>query len=1135
MSLQLILGNSGSGKSYHAYQKIIQESLAHPERNFLVIVPEQFTMQIQKELVNMHPNKGILNIDILSFERLAFRVFEEVGADSRSILEETGKSLLLRKVAIEHQDEMQMLGNNLKKRGYITEIKSVISELTQYNVSMKQLDGMIEFAKGRPQLYYKLQDVKVLYEAFREKLEKTYITTEEILGVLCEVLPYSERVKDSVIVLDGFTGFTPLQQRLLGELLRHCRQMLATVTIDARENPWAYADIHQLFYLSKQTIHTLLEIAKQSGTLVDEPVTLGARGVIRFQNTPALGFLEQHFMRHDKIIYPQEQREISIHVAKNAVEEIHFAARTIISLIQKSGYRYQDIAVITGDMASYGNYIRQLFEQYEIPVFIDETKTILLNPFIEFIRAALEILTRDYSYESVFRYLRTGMCGLAKEEIDRLENYVLAVGIRGFSGWKKKWEHHTRKISAEEVASCNEMREKIMASLLPFSVTMKEKKATVKEKTKALYELISIHGIQTQLAVYEEQFKAANRLDMAKEYGQIYGIIIGLLDKMVAVLGAEVLSLKEYTEVLEAGFEEAKVGIIPPTADRIVVGDMERTRLKEIRALIFVGLNDQWVPRASNKAEILSQMDREMLLDFGVALAPTARENSYIQRFYLYLNLTKPSERLYLSYSKSGTDGGAMRPSYIVTQIKKMFAGLAVIDEDRYTNAITRIASAKSGIPYLIEGMRSLKTQMPATAWQELYSWYLRTADWKPKMAELVEAAFVFHLESSLGREVARRLYGSVLENSVSRLECFAACACSHFLKYGLQVSPREEFSFQPVDMGNVFHRVIEVFSQQVEQSTYTWFDIPDAVRDAMATACVQEVTAEYGAQILHSSARNAYMIERMQRIMRRTVWALCEQVKAGNFVPGNYEVSFSMVEDLEAVNIVLSEEEKMKLRGRIDRVDICEEKEQVYVKVIDYKSGNTEFDMVALYHGLQLQLVVYLNAAMELEKRIHPEKEIVPAGIFYYRMQDPVLERENGINQTEINEKILKKLKLNGLVNQAPEAIQNMDRNLVKDSHMIPVSYNKDGSVSRYSSIATGEQFRQLSDFVNEKMRTLGSRILAGETTPLPYERGGRTACDYCEYCEVCGFDTKIPGTHYRRLAEFKTAEVWRKMDEEV
>lgn len=1136
MSLQFIYGPSGSGKSHTLYEKIIGQSLREPEREFLVIVPEQFTMQTQKELVELHPRKGILNIDVLSFQRLAWRVFEETGADMHTVLEDTGKNLLLRRVASRHQGELKMLGSNFRKPGYISQVKSVISELKQYDVSLEQLDEQISRSKDGL-LQYKLKDIRTLYAGFQEELQGKYITSEEILEELCEKVEKSQLLNGCVIGLDSFTGFTPIQKKLLQKLMLTADKIMVTVTLDAGEDPMRKVSMHKLSYFSKKTMQGLAALARESGCEMEKPLVLGLEGNIRFKHAPELGFLERHIFRpgSQSFVRNGNQRNISVHIAKDAKAESEFAARTIWRLTREEGLHYREIAVITGDMASFGDHVKKIFAEHGIPCFLDRTRKIILNPMIEFVRAALEIAAKSFSYESMFRYLRTGLADISEEDIDLLENYVLARGIKSRKRWEEPWTAATKEISEEDAARCGQIKEKIIGPLCDFADSVKGKKGTVRRKTEALYELLAHYEVQKKMLDYEQLFKEREAYDAAGEYHQIYGIVIELFDKLVELLGNEPVSLQEYTEILDAGFEEAKVGMVPPTSDCVLVGDIERTRLKDIKVLFFLGLNDGWVPKKEEKTSILSDMDREELEAVGMELAPTSRENSYIQKFYLYLNLTKPSERLYLSYGRMGLDGKALRPSHVIGSIMRMFPDISVEDEDICENPIQKITSAASGLTYLTEGLRKLAAGDMDRSSLGLLGWYEKQDAYKDRVRALLDAAFLTCEKRGMSAEIAKVLYGRTLVNSVSRLEQFSACAYAHFLRYGLQISERETFVFKPVDMGNIFHRVIERYSRKVEESPYTWFNIPGEEQERMTMETVLEVSEEYAGVLLHSSARNDYMITRMQRIMRRTIWALTKQVREGKFVPTNYEVSFTTASDLDSVNILLSKEEKMMLRGRIDRIDTCEMEDKIYVKVVDYKSGNNQFDLVALYYGLQLQLVVYMNAALELEKRVHPDKKIEPAGIFYYHMEDPMLDKNDGETPEQVQRRILKQLRPNGLVNADAEAVTAMDIHFEKDSNVIPVSKNKDGSYSRYASVATPEQLEKLSAFVTEKMKEIGCAILKGEADAAPYERKGKTACDYCPFREICRFDRKVPGTQYRRLKEFTPQEIWELFGEET
>ena len=1131
MSLQFIFGNSGAGKSYTLFRSVIEDSIRHPDQSYLVIVPEQFTMQTQKELVRLHPDGGILNIDILSFQRLAYRVFEETGTRVGKVLEETGKNLVLRKIAQERKGELKVLGGNLKKMGYISEIKSLISELTQYAVTEEALADFLEKSKEKPHLYYKLCDVQVLYKAFHAYLADQYITAEELLEVLCRGVERSEMIRESVIVLDGFTGFTPIQNKLMQKLMLYAKKVMVTVTIDERENPYHVEGEHQLFYLSKKTVAGLKRLAQEVDVKEEEPVWVHPGEKSRFAAGGELQWLEQNLFRLRWQRYPQNSGQISLHILKNPEEEVSWAAGRIRELIREKNYHYRDFALITGDMESYSPVLERILADYEIPCFLDNKRSILKNPFVEFIRALLEIAEQDFSYESVFRYLRSGLSGMEPEEVDLLENYVLALGVRGAKRWEERFIRSYKGLTEEELEQIDSYRARVAEDLLPFVKIQRKKAVDVRTRTTALYELIAKKGIQGRLAVFEERFRREHNQVLAKEYHQIYGILMDLLDKLVDLLGEEELTIREYTEILEAGFAEVRVGVIPPGVDQVMAGDMERTRLKDVKVLFFLGVNEGSVPKNMSRAGLLSDMEREQLRISGMELAPTAREQGYIQRFYLYLNLTKPSDQLYLSCTLLDSGGKALRPSYLMNVMKRLFPELELKQETvQRENGLPR--TEREGVRLLIEGLKEYREGRGSAQFYELYRWYAKQERYEEKLTQLLDGAFSAHQDTKLGKAVAHALYGTVLENNVTRLEQYAACAYAHFLMYGLKLSEREQYEFAPVDMGNIFHETLEAFSKKLDASDYTWKTLPREVADEWVEECLASLTVDYGNTVLNSSARNSYMIRRMARILKRTVWALGEQIRKGMFTPENYEISFSGVSDLEAINIELSPEEQLKLRGRIDRVDTCEDAEHVYVKVIDYKSGTTSFQLLALYHGLQLQLVIYLNAAMELMKKEHPDKEVLPAGVLYYQIQDPVLDMDG--EEADVTARVLEKLKPNGLINGDPEIIKRLDQSMPGRSQVLPIAYNKDGSLRAGSPVASGEQFAALSRYVNRKIRKIGSEVLDGRMDVNPYELKGKTACDYCAYSGVCGLDSKTGGFHRRRLPIFGDDEIWKRIEEE-
>lgn len=1140
MSLRFYFGPSGSGKSHRIYEEIMQRAAQEPGRNFLIIVPDQFTMQTQKDLVMRSDRGGILNIDVLSFGRLSHRILEEVGTKEMPVLDDTGKSLVLQKIAADLKEQLPAMGSLLHKQGYIHEVKSAISEFMQYGISTQDMDKLIASAEKRGALAMKLRDLKTLYRGFQDYIRDHFITTEETLDVLRRSLVKSKILPDSVVVFDGFTGFTPIQNRLIQELMRVCEETIVTVTIGEEEDPYQMDGEQKLFHLSKKTVADLVELAAEAEVTRGEDVFVKG-GPNRFTEAPALWYLEQNLFRYQYEPYMEKQREIRMFEALSPREEVHQTALYIRKLIREEGLTYRDIAVVIGDLEGYASYVETEFGQLEIPCFIDRTRGIVLNPMIEYIKSALQLYIKDFSYDTVFHFLRSGMVDISREEIDELENYVIRTGARGYRTYSRLFTRRTEEMQQGSGQDDTERAEEILERLnrirQQFADTVEilhmAPRAKAGEYVDHLYDFLEQNQVQQKLLNYQQQFEQEGDLAKAREYAQIYRLVMDLLDQIYELLGEEEISLQEFADILEAGFGEITVGTIPQNVDRIVVGDMERTRLKQVKVLFFLGVNDGNIPKNVSKGGIISDMDREFLIESGTEMAPSPRQQMYIQRLYLYLNMTKPSQRLYLSYAKVNSDGKGIRPSYLIDTVRKLFPQLAV-EYPQNRSRLEQIEGRQEGARYLAEELREYADgTLREEERQDFYLMY-RAYEADPEGRDrLTAAAFRRYKESGLSRIVARALYGRQLENSVSRLETYAACACRHFLQYGLSLQEREEFGFEVSDMGNVYHAVLENFAGKLAESGRTWWDFDENFATQAIKEAVEGYAATYGETVLYSSARNEYAITRMSRILTRTVLTLQQHLKQGSFQPDDYELSFRFAEDLDSIHVDLSEEEKMHLQGRIDRIDVSEDAEHVYVKVIDYKSGNKKFDLAALYYGLQLQLVVYMNAAMELESRKHPDKEIVPAALLYYHIDDPTIETPVELTQEQINEEILTKLRMNGVVNSDPAVVERLDRFLQDKSKVIPVEKKKDGSFSARSGILSREELHVVSAYVDTKIRQIGREILDGKIAANPYEKGNEEACTYCAYKKVCGFDGSIPGYEKRQLEDLDKQTLMQRMQE--
>jgi ATP-dependent helicase/nuclease subunit B len=1051
--------------------------MENPDTNYFIIVPEQFTMATQRKIVGMHPNHGIMNVDILSFPRLAYRIFEEVGVKQHEILDDTGKSLVLRKVIEEHKSELRYFARNIGKAGFVEEMKSVISELLQYSVSAEDLLRLQNDLTDNPILKYKLSDIEVLYKGFHDFIQDKYIASEELLEVLCGVIKKSQMINNSVVVLDGFTGFTPIQYRLIEILLELCSKVTVTIQIDSAEKLNVMDGMENLFHLSKTTAAHLNYLADRTRTQMLPAVVMEDAVPYRLNKAPELAFLEKNIFRSGRNVYTGTQEgRLRIYEGTNPKNEIDYAAGEIKRLITEQNYHFGDFAVVTADMENYGYLAGNIMEQNDIPCFVDYKRNIMGNVIVECIRSAMEVVEKDFSYESVFRFLKTGISGLKEDEIDQLENYVLALGIRGFSRWNKKWirtyaSRHEMTITIERL---DELREQVVELLEEFRTNLRSS-ATVREYCTAVYQFMVRLKLSERAGEYTKWFEEQQDIGMSGEYRQCYGKIIGLLDRMVTLLGEEKLGFSEFVDILDAGFGEIKVGLIPQKKDSVIIGDIERTRLDNVKVLFFLGVNDGNIPKNGGRGGVLSSVDREIMAQKNIVLSPDERENAFIQRFYLYLVLTKASDRIYLSYSRLGADGKALRVSYLIGQLRAMFPHVC-------------IDSAKTAAAVL----RTVRIPKSLLRWNGVTN-------------------------VPISPEHAKQLYGQELSQSASRIEQFYQCVFAHFVSYGLRLEERAIYDVNSADIGTLFHDTLERVSEKIQKDGSGFTEITAQRRRELVEEAVLEAATDYKNLVLFDSERNRYFVKRLTDMTDMTVWAIGEQLKHGRFVPHYFEQPFHTAEHIV---------------GRIDRIDTYEDNENVYLKIVDYKTGNSDFDLNDAYYGMKLQLITYMQAAEQMEQKLHPDKKICTAGVFYYNIKTPFAEDDS--DQDTIDRQLLEELRMKGLVSSAKEALAALENEPEGKSVAIPATFQKDGSVKESADVLTQDQMKLLSAHARKMILRARKDMEEGSTELNPYKKDGKTACDYCPYGAVCGFDPKIGGYTYHNIHTCSDEEIWEKLGEE-
>ncbi|MBQ9438622.1 MAG: PD-(D/E)XK nuclease family protein, partial [Lachnospiraceae bacterium] len=975
MGLRFILGPSGSGKSYCLYEDLIKASMENRTQGFFLMVPDQFTMQTQKDIVSMHPLRGILNLDVLSFGRLTYRAFRSAGVN-RPILDDTGKNLILRRLAGAHQKSLPALAGKLSRTGFIHEVKSVLSEFMQYGISPEDVSELIEASAEKGLLKAKLTDLQTLYRLFKTYLGEHYLTSEEALDVLCQIIPKLDFLQGSVFAFDGFTGFTPIQLRVIEALLKVCEEVSMVLTIDEASLKDEKLREEELFYLSKKTKKSLEQLAEKNK--IPRTADLFLERNYRFQNSPYLSKLENQLFRNNRSVSTENQTpiepafpsEIRLSEHTTPEEELRHACQEIRNLLRE-GYEYRDIAIILGDIEPYRDWVEVLAKAYEIPCFLDETRNLRMNPLVEMAEGAVEILASNYHPDAVFRFLRCGLSGFSREEIDLLERYCEAYKIKGKSAWETPFGWKKRLgLEDDSLQKLNEVRVAFLEALSPLRLLPAQN--TAREWAPTLHKLLSGLHAEDTLAALAKRFQEDNLLDLANEYSQVYHFIIDLLDQLYELLAEETLNAREFLDILDAGISEIRIGRIPQSVDKVLIGDMERTRLSaHNKVLFFLGINDGNIPKAAAKGGLLSELDREHLLNAGFALSPSGRELQYTQRLYLYLNMTKPSDRLFLSWYRVNAEGKAVRPSYLTGEVAKLFPSLQV-ETGKESLPYSLIETLPSGYSFLAESLRE-EENLP------LLHFYQNQA---PKTYQrLLEAACLSYEAVPLSENIAALLFGKRLQTSVSRLEGYASCAYAHFLRFGLSLDSRNEAELSAIDSGTLLHACLQSFPEKAKERGYTLRDCPDEILTAAAQEAVAEACREYGEEILKASSRNAYLIPQLLRILIRSLKAFRYQLSKGDYAPARYELE------------VAEAYPNLDYHGKIDRIDIARKDGKSFLKIIDYKTGSKKFDLAAVYEGIELQLPAYLGAVLSQLKRREPEMSLTPGGMFYQPVDDPIVD----------------------------------------------------------------------------------------------------------------------------------------------
>jgi len=1138
MSLRLLYGGAGSGKSTFCLKEIGKKIDEGFEGSLILIVPEQFSFQAEKNLIKVLGEKSLLKAQVLSFKRMAHFVSNEVGGMTHVHINTAGKNMLLHKILVETKDELKFFAKAGRQKGFVNTISDTITEFKRYNVTPELLREA-EVSLSDEDLKGKITDINLIYSRFEEQLHEKYIDPEDDLTILAERLNECRSFDGAEIWIDEFSTFTPQQYTIIEKLLGMALRINVTLNTKAL-NGGNNVEASDIFLPVKNTENKLLRLIAENNISYDKPEEIFGNASSRFKDSLELKHLEENLFSYPNKPYFKKNKDICLFKASNEYSEVESTARSIITLCRKTGARYKDIALVVRDLGNYSNIIKVIFDQYDIPYFIDEKRSIDRNPLIILINSIIDIYINNWSYDAVFAYLKTGLIGIDKEDIDILENYVLANGIRGKKWLEEQWAYRLSygyenqeipEKEAEVILKVNEIKVKVAAPLIKLQAKIKGSKI-IKDTCTSIYDFLIELSIPSQLEKWIEEFKTSGNNEKVSEYAQVWNLTMDLLDQLVEVMGEEKVKLEEFLNLLQTGIDEYKVGLIPPSLDQVLVGSMERVKSHEVTMVYILGVNDGVFPMTADSEGILSDRDRLFLKNYGIEIAQDTKSRAREEQFMIYSTFTIPKKYLRISYPISNFEGKSLRPSIMISRLKKVFPNLKeesnMIQKFTDEEALELISLPKPTFNELVYTVRNeVEGKEANEIWWEVYRWYLKQEDWNLKSIMAFEGLRYSNQVHSVDSQKIKKLYGSPLQFSVSRLEKYAECPFAYYVQYGLKAKERKIYELSAPDLGSFMHGVLDGFSTKLEENHMNWRDIEESWCENTVGEIVEVDVNKKTGYILASSPRYRYLVERLKRLLTKSVWTIAQHVKSGSFTPAGHEIEFGKSLEFPPITMELTSGEMISLTGRIDRVDEMITEEGTYLRIIDYKSGPKNFKLVDVYYGLQLQLLVYLDAILTNWKR-YENTENIPGAILYFKIDNPIISVVGETGEAEIEKEIMKKLKMQGLLLKDARIIREMDKDMERYSLVIPAQVNADGSLSKNTSAATLEQFQLLREYVRNTVVSLCEEMLQGNITINPCKKKDYVACAFCKFSAICKFDVAIRDNKYKLLIDKSEEELW-------
>ena len=1161
--LTLVLGRAGTGKTTYVMEEIRRRGNAG-QTGLILIVPEQYSHNAEKQLNAVCGDKLSMYGETLTITRLCGRVFSETGGAPEYILDAGGQILVMHRALEAVSQRLNVFGAKGLRAELLEKLLDAVKEFKSLNITPVMLERMAEQAANP--LRGKLRDLSLIYDAYDALLHEHGCDSADRLTLLADLIEHSSVGDAGHIYFDGFNDFTAQELCVIEKLLKKNAELTICLTCDPQS-----AD-GEAFMLPNKTAARLKRLASKynaecrmqnaglpdcgtaaislgsgTGSRGSEPRNqmVSSRGgegdEITESRSEELVFLERHLFEHGNAVYPGGCGAITLYSAPTIYTECEYAAYITWKLV-RGGYRWRDISVMSRNWEEYGPICENIFEKYGIPFFSGGRADILDKPPAALIDAALEAAISGLEYRSVFKYLKTGLTGIAADDCSELENYIIKWNIRGIM-WAREWTlplpgyENDDEGSIDALARINSLRRSITGPLTRL-------RDGIKGDSEARTKLLALHGFLYEIRFPEHLAEKADELEkrgearLAGEYAQLWEIIKNAMEQMHVILGST-LGAAEFRKLFLLTLSQYDVGVIPVALDRTALGGMAMSRSRDLKCLIVLGATDDNMPMLAKGSGALTDSEREELSKLGVDMPAGIEERYYREMNMIYSTLTLPSRELVITYPT----GGAERPSFIVKRITSMFGinAAALREEEYMTAAVT---------PCFELAMTSVEPEIRNTsvivaAARE----YFRKSSHTTAML-LAEGDEILRAgRGRLSETAAEKLYGREVPLSSSRVDKYYSCPFLHFAQNGLRLKPRIQAEFDAPEAGIFMHFVLEGVAREIKESV--------GLKNANEDLC-RNLTARYIEQYVHDAlfdfegknARFVYLFRRLEKDVTRIVLDILRELQRSDFEPLDFELDFSQLDDnsrrlaaggrespdtalkgsaADAASPYLpisSSGSHLMLNGVIDRVDGWEHDGKLFLRVIDYKTGRITFNLPDVVYGRNMQMLIYLFTLQKHGKARYGI-DIEPAGVLYAPVRDFILSLPRDSSEERIMKEREKVLRRSGIVLDEPDVIEAMENG--SEKKYLPVKLSKDGMTG--DSLVSQEQIAMLSEYVDYMLHRAVREILGGSIECRPYYKGAENnACSYCEYITVCAFDEDA-GDKRRYIGKMGIDDAWAEL----